>query len=135
VGLLSGAVWLGAFTHARADVSNLLADPSAEIVGACAYLQQRGVSGARILARKPHLPFVCRQEWVFFPLVRSLEELHAWLETHPVDYIAFGATERQFRPGISELREPGRAPSWLKAMWVGQDPPFVLYVPAVEPAR
>ena len=136
VGLLSGAaagaVWLGAFTHARADVSSLLADRSAEIIGACGYLQQRGVSGARILARKPHLPFVCRQEWVYFPLVRSLEELRAWLETHPVDYVAFGHAERQFRPAIIGLREPGRAPSWLNAVWVGQDPPFVLYVPAVE---
>jgi hypothetical protein len=132
VGLLFGAVWLGAFTHARADVSSFLADPSAEIIGACGYLQQRGVSGARVLARKPHLPYVCRQEWVFFPLVRSLEELHAWLETHPVDYIAFGTTEQQFRPALIGLREPGRAPSWLKAVWVGQDPPFVLYVPVAD---
>ena len=128
----AGAIWLGQLTHARADVSSLLADPSAEIVGACGYLQQRGVSGARILARKPHLPFVCRQEWVFFPLVRSLEELHAWLETHPVDYIAFGVTEQQFRPAIIGLREPERAPAWLNPVWVGHDPPFVLYAPAVE---
>lgn len=139
MGLLSGAtaaaIWLGAFTQARADVSSFLADPSAEIVGACGYLQQQGVSGARILARKPHLPFVCRQDWVYFPLVSSLEELRTWLETHPVDYIAFGDAERQFRPALIELRAPAHAPSWLKAAWVGQDPPFVLYVPAVARAQ
>jgi hypothetical protein len=68
---------------------------------------------------------------VFFPLIRSLEELHAWLETHHVDYIAFGVTEQQFRPAIVGLREPARAPAWLNAVWVGEDPPFVLYAPAV----
>lgn len=132
VGLLSGAIWLAALTHARADVSTFLADPSVEIVGACGYLQQQSISGARILARKPHLPYVCRQEWVYFPLVRSLDELHAWLETHPVDFIAFGTAEQQFRPALIELREPARAPSWLKAVWVGEDPPFVLYVPVAD---
>ena len=49
------AVWLGAFTQARC-----LSLPGRslvhEIIGACEYLQQQGVSGARILARKPHLP-------------------------------------------------------------------------------
>jgi hypothetical protein len=49
-----------------------------------------------------------------------------------VDYVAFGNAEQQFRPGLIGLREPGRAPSWLKAVWAGQDPPFVLYVPAEE---
>jgi 4-amino-4-deoxy-L-arabinose transferase-like glycosyltransferase len=132
VGLLSGAVWLAALTHARADVSSFLADPSVEIVGACGYLQQQGISGARILARKPHLPYVCRQEWVYFPLVRSLEELHTWLETHPVDFIAFGTAEQQFRPALIGLREPALAPSWLKAVWVGEDPPFVLYAPVAD---
>jgi hypothetical protein len=135
VAAIAGAVWLGTFAQAHADVSAFLADPSRAVVGACHYLEQRGASQVSILARKPHLPYVCRQEWVFFPMVSSLDELRRWLETHPVDYVAFGYAEQQHRPELAELLEPGRAPSWLKVVWSSQTPPFVLYVPAFERVR
>ena len=87
------------------------------------------MSGARIVARKPHLPAICGGQWVYFPQVESLEGLKAWLQENQVDYIAFGIRELSARPQLSLLKNPSAAPPWLKPVWVSEKPPFVLYKP------
>jgi hypothetical protein len=120
-------VWIHSFTAAREDIARFLAGQPTEVIGACDYLKSMHVSHARILSRKPHLPYICDQEWIFFPPVTSLDDLRVWLDTRPVDYLTFGSTERSFRRELAGLIDPKTAPPWLTPVWVSDDPPFVLY--------
>lgn len=125
-------MWWTSFNFARQDVARFLATQPTEIIGACDYLKRQQVNGARILSRKPNLPYLSHQEWVFFPRVKSLDELRAWLKAHPVDYIAFGSIELTMRRELAALKDPQAAPLWLKPVWVSQNPAFVLYKPALD---
>ena len=128
--VLVAVVWTQSLIAARNDVARFLADPSTEVIGACDFLQSQPRNRRlRILSRKPHLPYRCGQEWVFFPAVTSVDDLRTWLDTHPVDYVAFGATELKFRRGLAVLLDPPSAPRWLKPVWVRGNPPYVLYEP------
>jgi hypothetical protein len=126
-----GIMSWSSFTRSSGLLARFLASHPTEIIGACDFLKGQGATAARILARKPHLPAICGGEWVFFPTVKSLDELKVWLEKNHVDYLAFGVRELQARPELSALTDPEGAPEWLPAVWVSESPPFVLYRPAV----
>jgi hypothetical protein len=116
--------------ESRRDVTKFLADQPMEIIAARDYLSgASAIGGKRIVARKPHLPYLSRNEWVFFPQVKSLDELRAWVEANPVDYIAVGKRELKERKELSALGKPEKAPGWLKAVWINDDPMFILYKP------
>jgi hypothetical protein len=116
--------------ESRKDVTLFLASQPTEIIAARDYLSSVGATGGkRIVARKPHLPYLSRNEWVFFPQVKSLDELRAWVAANHVDYIAVGKRELKERKELSALGKPETAPEWLKAVWVNQDPLFILYKP------
>jgi hypothetical protein len=121
-----------AFTLAesRKDVTLFLESQPVEIIAARDYLSAAGATGGKkIVARKPHLPYMSRNEWVFFPQVKSLGEFRAWVEANRVDYIAIGKRELKERKELSALGKPEKAPEWLKAVWVNDDPVFILYKP------
>jgi hypothetical protein len=61
--------------------------------------------------------------------VKSLDEFRAWIEANRVDYIAIGKRELKERKELSALGKPENAPDWLKAIWVNDDPMFILYEP------
>ena len=105
-----------------------------EIPAAATFLQSTNAAphSLKILARKPHLPFIAKQEWMFFPPVKSLEELKAWLETNRVDYIAIGKRELKSRKELAPLGDPKTAPDWLEAAWTNDDPKFILYKPRLK---
>lgn len=134
IGLLVG---LGFFSVAasRKELTKFLSSHPTEIIAARDYLQSQGVSHPRILARKPHLAFMTRGEWIFFPQVKSLDELREWLRDNPVDYIAFGIREVQARPELDSLKDPAKAPIWLQPVWTNDKPAFVLYKPQLETDR
>jgi hypothetical protein len=116
--------------ESRKDVTRFLESQPMEIIAARDYLSSVGATGGkRIVARKPHLPYLSRNEWVFFPQVKSLDEFRAWVEANRVDYIAVGKRELKERKELSALGYPGKAPDWLKAVWVNDDPMFILYKP------
>jgi hypothetical protein len=75
---------------------------------------------------------MAKQEWVFFPQVRSLGELRDWLEKNPVDYIAIGKRELKTRKELASLGDPKTAPDWLQAAWKNDDPNFILYKPNLK---
>ena len=129
---LVAVMWAASFAQSRKDVAHFLASHPTEVLSACDYLKREHVSGARILTRKPHLPFICHQEWVFFPQVKSLDELRAWLRSHPVDYIMISSVELSRRRELMPLKDPKTAPPWLKAVWVSSHPNYVLYTPQVS---
>jgi len=116
--------------ESRKDVTRFLENQPTEIIKARDYLSSIGATGGkRIIARKPHLPYLSRNEWVFFPQVKSLDEFRAWVEANRVDYIAVGKRELKERKELSALGRPETAPDWLKAVWVNHDPVFILYKP------
>jgi hypothetical protein len=116
--------------ESRRDVARFLESQPTEIIAARDYLSTTGATGGkRIVARKPHLPYLSRNEWIFFPQVKSLDEFRAWIETNRVDYIAIGKRELKERKELSALGKPEKAPEWLKAVWVNDDPMFILYKP------
>ena len=116
--------------ESRRDVTRFLESQPMEIIAARDYLSAMGaMGGKRIVARKPHLPYLSRNEWVFFPQVKSLDEFRAWVEANRVDYIAVGKRELKERKELSALGKPEKAPGWLKAVWANDDPVFILYKP------
>jgi hypothetical protein len=116
--------------ESRKDVTLFLESQPVEIIAARDYLSSAGATGGKkIVARKPHLPYMSRNEWVFFPQVKSLGEFRAWVEANRVDYIAIGKRELKERKELSALGKPEKAPQWLKAVWVNDDPVFILYKP------
>ncbi|MBS1807306.1 MAG: glycosyltransferase family 39 protein [Acidobacteria bacterium] len=123
-----------AFTSTRESFQTFMQNHPYEIPAAAKFLQSQNAApySLKIVARKPHLPFMAKQEWVFFPQVKSLDELKAWLEKNPVDYIAVGKRELKTRKELTPLGDPKTAPDWLKAAWVNNDPKFILYKPNLK---
>lgn len=116
--------------ESRKDVTRFLDSQPTEIIAARDYLSAVGATGGkRIVARKPHLPYLSRNEWVFFPQMKSLDEFRAWVEANRVDYIAVGKRELKERKELSALGKPQNAPDWLKAVWINDNPVFILYEP------
>ena len=128
------AMFALSLAESRKDVTRFLENQPTEIIAARDYLSSIGATGGkRIVARKPHLPYLSRNEWVFFPQVKSLDEFRAWVEANRVDYIAIGKRELKERKELSALGKPETAPDWLKAVWVNDDPVFILYEPQLSP--
>ncbi len=128
IALITG---LGIYSYAasKKELTKFLSAHPVEIPAARDYLQSQGVTSPRIVARKPHLSFMTGGEWVFFPQVKSIDELHQWLRDNPVDYVAFGVRELQARPELAALKDPAKAPAWLQPVWTHDKPAFVLYKP------
>src|SRR5262249_41887374 len=62
-----------------------------KLSGGGVYFWWLGATGEKkSAARNPHLPYLSRNEWVFFPQVKSLDEFRSWVEANRVDYIAVG---------------------------------------------
>ena len=128
IGALAFAgLWALSLRASAADVRALVRAEPIEVLSACDYLEGQGIREARILARKPHLAFVCQQRDVAFPRVRSVEELRRWVERNPVEYIVVSSVEVTRRREIASLQDPAAAPPWLAAVWVNRNPLFILY--------
>jgi hypothetical protein len=130
--ILAG-VWASSFALAGRDIRKFLASHPTEVLAACGYFKSAGVAGARVMSRKPHLAYICGQQWVYTPNVKSLDELREWIRENPVDFVAVGAIEISRRPALAPLRAPSAAPAWLKPVWVNEDPLLILYRP--QPAE
>ena len=107
----------------------------AEVTAARAYLQSVGACSAqtpkRIVARKPHLSYLCHGEWLFFPQVKTPDELRAWLAQNTVDYLLVSERELKERKGLKPLGDPANAPAWLQPVWSQSKPVAVLYRPVL----
>lgn len=132
--LLVGVMWVSSVAESRQDVIRFLAGHPIEILAARDYLNDINPQGARlrVVARKPHLPYLSRNEWVFFPQVKSIDELRLWVEGNNIDYIAIGRRELKERKELTPLGDPKNAPAWLKAVWVYENPVFILYKPEIK---
>jgi hypothetical protein len=128
---LVATLWASFAMQAKASVDAHLGSQPVELFEARRFIVDAGGDGGRVLARKPHLPYISRREWVFLPAVASVDELRVWLDTNPVDYVLVGPVEVELRPGLAGLRDPRNAPAWLRPVWVSADGAYVLYAPAL----
>lgn len=117
--------------ESRKDIKEFLENQPTELIGARDFLlgQRSAPYSLRIVSRKPHLAYLSKQEWVFFPQVKSLDELRAWMETNRVDYLVIGKRELKERRELKPLAKPKNAPDWLKAAWQYEPTNFILYQP------
>ncbi len=131
ISLLAVLLFYSLATSRKATTRFLASHPT-EIIAARDYVHSQGVASPRIVARKPHLSYMTGGEWIFFPQVKSLDELKEWLQSNPVDYVAFGIRELQARPELESLKDPAKAPAWLHPVWTNDKPSFVLYKPQLD---
>jgi hypothetical protein len=127
--ILFSVIWANAYAVSKKTLITFLASHPTEIPAASAFIKGEGPAHPHIVARKPHLAFFTRGEWVFIPMVKSLDELKAWLAENPVDYLAFGVREAQARPELKALQDRSQAPAWLVPVWSDDARKFVLYKP------
>lgn len=117
----------------RKEVRDFLDSHPSEVTAVKAHLQSVGECNAqahkRIVARKPHLAYLCRGEWIFFPQVKTPEDLRVWLAQNPVDYLLVSEREMKERKGLKPLGDPAKAPAWLQPVWSQRKPVAVLYQP------
>ena len=124
-------MFAASLSASRKDVTEFLEAQPLEVAGARDFVLGLNASpnSLRIVARKPHLAYMSRQEWVFFPQVKSLEELRVWLQTNRVDYIAIGKREIKERKELKALGDPKKAPDWLQPVWRYEPTGLILYQP------
>lgn len=130
--ILLGVIWYNAFAVSKKTLTTFLSTHPTEIPAASEFIKSAGPAHPRIVARKPHLAFFTRGEWIFFPMVKSVDELKVWLTENPVDYLAFGVRELQARPELKILQDKSQAPPWLVPVWSDEGRKFVLYKPNLE---
>ncbi|MFN0109638.1 MAG: ArnT family glycosyltransferase [Blastocatellia bacterium] len=127
--VLFAVMFVTSLAESRKDVADFLDAQPMEVAGARDFVL--GLNAAphslRIVARKPHLAYMSSQEWVFFPQVKSLDELRAWLESNHVDYIAIGKRELKERKELKSLGDPQKAPDWLRVAWIYEPTRFLMY--------
>lgn len=132
-GILLFALWGAAFAQGRQALREFLGNHPYEVQATRNYLASVGQcssgNGLRVVARKPHVPYLCHNEWVFFPQVESLDELRAWLQQNPVDYLIISQRELKERKKLRSLGDLAKAPAWLRPVWSNQEPLVVLYQP------
>ena len=127
--ILLTAVWVPGIAQSGKSFKSFLNTHPNEIPAAAAYVKSLGAAphSLKIVARKPHLPYLAEQEWVFFPQVKNLEDLRQWLLKNNSDYVAIGKRELKSRKELSALGDSKTAPAWLKPVWKYSDPVFILY--------
>lgn len=121
--------WLISLFNSAKEVQSFLLSQPKEILKACTYFQEKNIQNAIILSRKPHLSYLCHQQLNFMPKFKSIEDLHSWLKSNSVDYIAIGPPEISSRPELASLKNPQNAPSWLKPVWMNAELSYILYKP------
>jgi len=62
-----------------------------------------------------------------FPLVNTLDELHAEATKDSASYLFFSSVEAGMRPQFQGLLDPRTAPPWLIPVAYTVSPPAVLY--------
>ncbi|UVT21231.1 MAG: glycosyltransferase family 39 protein [Nitrospira sp.] len=124
---------ISALTSMR-NIHRYINDQPYELFGASEYLKGVSVSGVRIVARKSHLAFMVDGKHVFFPMVKSLDELHESLKKSPADYLVYDTIALGRRPELKMLAEPVNTIPWLKPVYSDLQRALVIYRIEVEDA-
>lgn len=133
VGALVGGMLLVGGVPSLGRVPPTLEGDEAELRTAVAEIGTRVEieEGDVIVARKPHVPFYTGTEWRYLLRVGSVRELGGvlsdWISEGRGLFVYYGSTERDTRPSLSALEEPGRAPIWLELVAENREPRWLFY--------
>lgn len=108
-------------------IQRLIREQPFEIFRASEYLKSVSAKGDRIMARKPHLAYLSHREQVFFPTVKSINELHDALKKSPADYLIYDRVALEVRPELKMLAEPVNTISWLRPVYSDLPRSLVIY--------
>jgi len=95
------------------------------LIETAAQIESLTHSTDRIMARKPHLPYLLNCRWVYFPDAQDLTALRASLSKTPAEYVYYGRSEFTLRPNFRFLCFPPYRPAGWDV--VRSDPNGVLY--------
>ncbi len=95
----------------------MYAEEPREIFGACGYFRAQGIRGAKVLARKPHVAYVCGQEAVYLPPFDTESAMEQWMRDGSARFVAVGPEEIKRRPQVATWSDPARRPPWLRLVW------------------
>lgn len=102
-----------------------------ELAEAVPKVQQLMLSGASMIARKPHIPFYTGSTLLSFPAVETLPELRCALKTQLTSgdlFLYYGTQEKAFRRQFEVLSDPEASPDWLKPVeYSAKSDSWVLY--------
>jgi 4-amino-4-deoxy-L-arabinose transferase-like glycosyltransferase len=118
------------YISAMTSISNIerhIKEQPYELIGASEYLKSVSAHGAKVVARKPHLAFMVNVESVFFPQVKSLDELHESLKNLQADYLVYDRSALEYRPDLKMLAEPMTTVAWLKPVYSDLQRSLVIY--------
>jgi hypothetical protein len=114
---LALAVLVPALVRTPLRVHDMLRREPVELVAASAELRRVVDPAERIMARKPHLPYLVGREWVFLPDVASLETLRAALCRESIGVLVHDSPTRSMRPGLVALGDRTSAIPWLRRVY------------------
>ena len=120
------AFYISAMTSIK-SIDRHIKDQPYELIGASEYLKSVSTSSLKIVARKPHLAFLVNGEKVFFPPVKSVDELHESLKKNPADYLVYDRSALELRPELKILAEPVNSFPWLKPVYSDLQRSLVIY--------
>ena len=90
-----------------AEARRMLADPPDETRVAGEWLRAIGRPGQRVMARKPHVAYFARMEYVPIPYAGAFRDFMARARAARADYLFVSATETGLIPQLSVLADPG----------------------------
>jgi Dolichyl-phosphate-mannose-protein mannosyltransferase len=114
---LALAVLVPALVRTPLRVHDMLRREPVELVAASAELRRVVDPAERIMARKPHLPYLIGREWVFLPDVASPEDLRAALCREAVGLFVHDNPTRSMRPGLASLDDRTSGIPWLRRVY------------------
>jgi Flp pilus assembly protein TadD len=95
-----------------------LADAPHETRLAGEALARMGISGAKIVARKPHVAYFARMQYVPLPLDQPLAKLASWARGQGADYLFFSGLEQITQPGYGVLADSALSlPGFEQILW------------------
>ncbi len=124
--LLLGVSVVNAYQYNRATIDS---GPREVPVIADWFLKHSGPVNPEtiVLTRKPHIAYYLGMTMTMFPLVSTLDELHAGAVNVKASYLFFSSIEAGMRPQFEQLLDPRNAPAWLTPVAYTVAPPAVLY--------
>ena len=120
------AFYVSAMTSIK-NIDRHIKDQPYELIRASEYLKSVSTGTLRIVARKPHLAFLVNGKNVFFPQVKSIDELHESLKNLSADYLVYDRSALELRPELKMLAEPVKTIPRLKPVYSDLQRPLVIY--------
>jgi hypothetical protein len=111
----------------RQVMREFLAKEPRELANAAARLRAVERPGERVMARTAHVGTMAGLETDWLPNVPDMAALGRHLAARHTSYLVYGPIEQDRRPQLSALRQPERAPDWLRPVYVAPKGEVTLY--------